>query len=252
MNDQNIYCNLVANIPSIPVESVYIFHQVAWVKTRDGIGVSSMAGNGHCPPSIHMGKYHQLNLNELAQLFLSDNYLEVAIGMAAINSYYNNIDKIQSNDLQLRTDFNAYDFLLQESHEKNVAVIGAFPFIEKLKPKLNLKNLWVFELNPTKDYHLPASSYHQYLPQADIVILTATTLLNRTFDKLLPHMKQSFNILTGPTTPMSNILFDYSISALSGMVITDEGQAFASFSQGAASKDAKGVMKVSLLNQRNQ
>lgn len=246
MIDQSIYQHFIKDIPELQVEEVQIYHHIVWIKTNLGIGVSSIAGQGFCPPPKDVGQLASRNLKELAELFLSDNYLEVAIGMAAINCYYNQEKKLASHFAGIREDFNAYDYLLTEGKGKNLAVIGGFPFVDKLRPRLETKNIWVFELNPTKDYHLPVTRYDEFLPQADMVILTATTLLNRTFHTLLPYMKNSFNILTGPTTPLTPILFDLGISALSGMVVKDEELAKKYFSQGAASKDALGVKKITL------
>lgn len=247
MIDQNIYSQLLQDIPETPVLEVMLFHQVAWVKTPEGVGVSSYGDWGFCSPPKCFGALEKKSLRELASYFLSDNYLEVAVGMAAINAHYNQQAKVASANFEMKPDFNAYDFLLQSGADKNVAIIGGFPFIEKIKDQLGHQNLWVFELRPTKDYHISVDRYAEFLPRADIVILTATTLLNRTFHQLLPHIKNSYNIMTGPTAPLTQKLFDHSISVLAGMVVVDQFAAFKTFSQGTASKNALGVQKVSLL-----
>ncbi len=240
MIDQNFYKILLRDIPEERVESVHIFHHTVIIKTSSGVGVSSIAGSGMCPPPKNFTKLQDKTLCELSRYYLSDNYLEVAIGMAAINAHYNREDKLKATNI----DFNAHKLITEDGIGKNIAIIGGFPFIERLKDKIDVKNWWVFELNPRHDYELSVDRYAEFLPKADITIITATTLVNKTFHKVYPHLSNGINILTGPTTPMNDVLFNYKISALAGMIVDNYKQAFLSFSQGAASKDAMGVKKI--------
>ncbi len=55
------------------------------------------------------------------------------------------------------------------------------------------------------------------LPQADVVAITGTTLINHTIDELLAFCStQALIGLLGPSTPLSSLLFDYGIDVLCG------------------------------------
>ncbi|MEI6290921.1 MAG: DUF364 domain-containing protein, partial [Chloroflexota bacterium] len=81
--------------------------------------------------------------------------------------------------------------------------------------------LWVLEQNPGEG-DLPASDAPHIIPQADVLAITAMTLMNGTFDELIALKKQdALAILIGPSTPLSLVLFNYGISILSGAVVQD-------------------------------
>ena len=97
---------------------------------------------------------------------------------------------------------------------KNVAVVGHFPFVDAVRSAF--ANFWVLEKRPQPgDHH--ASMAATLLPQADVVAITATTLLNGSLAGLLDLCpKGSLVILLGPTTPFAPSLFDYGITVLAG------------------------------------
>jgi uncharacterized protein len=73
---------------------------------------------------------------ELVGYARSDSLLEASIGMAAINS----LIKVDESKY---VEKNAYDILVEKGGGKNVAVVGHFPWIPKLREKVG--NLWVLE-----------------------------------------------------------------------------------------------------------
>jgi uncharacterized protein (DUF4213/DUF364 family) len=73
---------------------------------------------------------------ELAEYAKSDSLLEASIGMATINSL---IDIEQSKCVEE----NALEIILEKGGGKNIAIVGHFPWIPKLKEKA--QNLWVIE-----------------------------------------------------------------------------------------------------------
>jgi uncharacterized protein (DUF4213/DUF364 family) len=124
----------------------------------------------------------------------------------------------------------AEDYLMQHGAGKNVALIGHFPFIERLKPALN--QLWVLELNP-REGDLPAQMAAEILPQADFLAVTATTLINGTFDGLVSLCRpETVVMMIGPSTPLSPILYDYGIHLLSGTIVEDPRLTVTGVSQG--------------------
>jgi uncharacterized protein (DUF4213/DUF364 family) len=164
---------------------------------------------------------------ELALYSRSKNLLEASIGMAAINSF---IDIDESRCVEA----NAYEILLEKGRERNVAVVGHFPFIPMLQEAA--KNLWVIEKRPLEG-DLPEESAKEILPQCDVVGITGTSFINHTLEGLLAQCKGSFIALIGPTTPLTPILFDYGIDIISGSKVVEPQTVIRFISQGATFKE---------------
>jgi uncharacterized protein len=127
-------------------------------------------------------------------------------------------------------ELNADDYLVEHGAGKNVAVVGHFPFVERLKALA--KQFWVLELTP-KDGDFPAQAAPEIIPQADVVAITATTLINRTFQGLIDLCRPDARVvLIGPSTPLSPVLYDYGIDILSGTIVTNPQAVLTGISQG--------------------
>jgi len=162
------------------------------------------------PAIPQAGFLNSIPAHELASWIQSSSPSQVSIGMAAINA-------LLPRNPQLWQDINAEEVIAKHGKDKNVALIGHFPFVPRLKNRVG--NLWVLEQNPHPG-DLPAQAADEILPQADIVAITSMTLLNRTFDHLitLPR-KDALVLLLGPTTPLSPQLFELGVKILSGSVV---------------------------------
>ena len=203
---------------------------------------SSMATS--IPPSeerqvISAGTLLPTGAKALAQLSLSSQILEASIGIAAINSMIP-IDESSAFDL------NAEEEIRCRGEGKRIAVIGHFPFVKALRTKA--KELWTFELpGRSRPGDLTGDDIEAFLPQAEVIAVTSTTLINHTLGNILNHMApDAYKIMLGPSTPLSPVLFDYGFDALSGSIVVDPSQALNCISQGANFRQVKGVRKVTL------
>jgi len=170
---------------------------------------------------------------ELCQLAHSDSLLETSIGLAAINSM---LPEVQGEEL------NAEQLIVQKGTGKRIAIIGHFPFVSRIKDLA--KALWVLEkrLQPGD---LPESMADRIFPQADVVAISATTLINRTLSGILQRCRQdSFRIMLGATTPLSPVLLDNGLDALCGVHITDPRMVLRHIQEGAIFRQVKGVRLV--------
>jgi uncharacterized protein (DUF4213/DUF364 family) len=112
-----------------------------------------------------------------------------------------------------------------------VALIGHFPFVERLKTRVG--KLTVLELNPQPG-DLPVSMAAEVLPTAKVVAITGMTLLNHTLDGLLKMCApDALVILLGPSVPLDPLLFDMGIDILCGSVVTSVDPVLAAVRQGA-------------------
>jgi len=155
------------------------------------------------------GRLEQKTALELANLVYSNSYTETGVGLAAINAMLPPI----SNPV----DLSGEEYIARHGADSRVAVIGHFPFVSSLRDQV--RKLWVLELNPRED-DLPASAAPEIIPQADILVITASTLVNHTFESVFALRKPDAKVLLlGPSTPLSSVFFDYGVNVLSGSII---------------------------------
>ena len=191
-------------------------------------------------PVKNSGSLTELSALQLAQYARSDNVLEASIGMAAINSLID-VDEVAC------IEENAFDILARKASNRNVAIVGHFPWIPKLRKIAG--TLWVIEQRP-QEGDLPAETAEELLPQADVVGLTGTSFINHTVDRLLELSKNSFVVILGPTTPLSPILFDYGADILAGAKVVEPSKTIRSISQGAIFTQVEGVKLVTMAKEK--
>jgi uncharacterized protein (DUF4213/DUF364 family) len=96
--------------------------------------------------------------------------------------------------------------------------VGHFPFVDRLRPRVGA--LQVLEMAPGPG-DLPATAAPEVIPAADVVAITSMTFHNHTLEGLLALCAPGADvILLGPSTPLSPILYEYGVRALSGSVVT--------------------------------
>ncbi|HDS16725.1 MAG TPA: hypothetical protein ENN66_09015 [Proteobacteria bacterium] len=237
---------IVAELDDLPVNEVAIFRHTVYI---DGpaAGLASTVNTGGCMAPVQaLGRLHERGTAELARLLFSEHLLERAIGMAAVNAVVNHPDRVRNT-----ATGNAFDYILGQGRGKNIAVLGHFPKVDSLRESGIFKNFWVFELNP-QGADLGPESYAEILPQADFVLLTATTLINHTFTEVLSLCPNSFNVLVGPSTPLHPLLFDYGIDCLAGSVVTDRLCARQYLAQGASFRHTPGLQQVTWFKPSSQ
>ena len=195
------------------------------------------------PPPHHnnqvrdVGCLHQKTASDLARLVLSDRLLEASIGMATINS-------LIEIDEQRCEPINAFDIIAEKGKNKNIGIIGHFPFIPKLKKDAH--QLWVFEKR-LQEGDLPEADIENLLPECDVIGISATTLINHTFEKILAFCRtDAFKVMLGASTPMLPILFNYGLDILSGCKVIDGESTWFSIRQGATFKQIKGIRLLSM------
>ena len=176
---------------------------------------------------------------ELARMAYSESLLEAAIGMAAINSL------LEVNDDEC-LELNASDLIAEKGKGKKVAIVGHFPFIPKLREIV--KELWVIEKNQ-REGDFPEVEAENLIPQADVVGITGTAFTNHSIERLLRLCRpEAYVVILGDTAPLSPVLFDYGINAISGTRVIDPELALRCVSQGATYRQIKGIRKLTMVN----
>jgi uncharacterized protein (DUF4213/DUF364 family) len=185
---------------------------------------------GPWPPVVRAGRLLERSGRELAELLRSDRILEASIGTAAVNA-------LLDVDESALTEANAEQFILERGSDRRVAIVGHFPFIDRVRAAA--ADCWVLELRPGPG-DLPASRASEVLPQADVVALTGTALINHTLDKLVSLCRpDAFVLLLGPSTPLTPMLFEAGVDAISGTRVHDPELVLRSVAQGATFRQIK-------------
>jgi uncharacterized protein (DUF4213/DUF364 family) len=156
-------------------------------------------------------------LKQVAELVKSWNFYDAGIGMAAINAYYNTSTRLKANDWsQPNKEFCTFGLDLKD---KTISMIGHLRHEEGLFAEAKAVN--IIEYHPRiGDY--PATACEYLLPQSDIVIITASSFVNKTLPRLLELSQNAFTIVCGPTTPMhAKLVNAFSIDRLAGFIPTD-------------------------------
>ena len=200
---------------------------VAEVEGQQRCGLASTLSKPHYhhgqPDVPQAGQMENLSGSELAILAKSDEPILASVGVAAINA-------LLPHYPEAWTDLNAEEVLAQCGVGKKVALIGHFPFITRLQSRVG--ELLVLEQHPQPG-DLPAGSAADILPQADVVAITGTTLINHTLDELLAFCStKALIILLGPSTPLSPVLLDQGVDILCGSVVTAIGPVLKVVGQG--------------------
>jgi uncharacterized protein len=229
----------VYNLPDSPVNQLRV--GLFWTGVYGTqLGLASTQNDVTCCYAQEVqgvGTLHTKTVHELATMLGSPHPVESSIGMAALNAL---IPANTSTSVEL----NARDLLMDRARNKNVVTIGHFPFTDLLRDVA--AQTWVLELNPSPG-DVPAEHAPELLPQADVIGLTATTLLNGTFENLAKYFpSHALVVMLGPSTPLSPVLFDYGINILGGSVVDDPLTVLHYIEQGTALHKIPGLRRVTI------
>ena len=232
--------DLIETCGNDEVRDVFVgYFDTTVISKRCGIATTMKTFCGGRHEKIkNAGRFEGMSAKELAKFLLSEKILEASIGMAALNSA---IPAIAEEKL---TVVNAAEILEERGRGKTVAVIGNFPFAGKLKK--TAKRLFVFDTNPQEGV-LPAEEEYRLLPEADVVAITGTSLINHTFEKVIASVKRgAYKVMLGPSVPLSPVLFDYGIDAVSGTIVEDENLLLSYLRQAASFRELPGKRLVTV------
>jgi uncharacterized protein (DUF4213/DUF364 family) len=154
------------------------------------------------------------------------NPLEVAIGLAAANAL------IGKPLADCADDKEATTYLNLKPGEK-VAMVGLFaPLVEKIRATGAI--LTVIEKNPQRLELLSPEAKQQALQDCDVAIITATTLLNNTFEETVSSLGRPRSVaVLGPSTPLVPEIFHGTpVTHLGGAVVADSARALQIISEG--------------------
>ena len=185
------------------------------VETRNHFGMA-MTTPVDTAPRMLRGDYVGMPLKELAQAAKSWNLTEAGFGMAAVNASYNTPRRLEM--LNAYEPFDNYCTDGVDLRGKHIGVVGHLNMPASVYEQA--ASLRILERNPRPgDY--PDSACDWLIPQCDVVIITASTLVNKTLPHLLELSQNAYTILAGPSCPMCPELLNFGIDRIAGLVVTD-------------------------------
>jgi uncharacterized protein len=209
------------------------------VQTRS-VGLAATELTAACceaPRPDWMGHLLERSAADLLGFMGSGDDLERTLGLAALNSLVPAPPDAEGID--------GAGLLLERGRDRRVVTVGHFPFTEPLRRVA--AHLEVLELDP-RPGDRPAADAAEVLATADVVGVTATTIVNGTFDELRPLFPAgAFVVMLGPSTPLSPVLFDHGVDVLAGTVVVDPDALFLSIAQGASRRQLGGLVHASLV-----
>jgi uncharacterized protein len=146
---------------------------------------------------------------------------KATIGMAAINAVINATSPLlaQAQPIAVQGPANlaVFESFLPQIRGQRVVVIGRYPGLQQFEQAFDLT---VLERQPAAE-DLPDVACEYLLPEADWVFLTATSIANKTFPRLVELSQQAQVVLMGPTVPWLPQLAAMGINYLAGVKVTD-------------------------------
>jgi uncharacterized protein len=231
---------LLRDLPETPhVTDIYVGANWMLALVNDAAGVASTPKQISPESRFQIG-HHALNepAHEFARLLFSDDETTAAIGLAVLNA-------LNQPDESRLTKADAADWLSMQCAGKHIAIFGRFPFIEdEIRPFA--RKVTIFEQTPQNN-ESSSAEIASLLPEAEIVAITGSTIINHTIDTILPHVQPgSMVVMLGPSTPLNERLFECGIDALFGVRVADVEQVRESVLEGAGFQKIQGLQRMAM------
>ncbi|MEB3293798.1 MAG: DUF364 domain-containing protein [Synechococcales bacterium] len=184
---------------------------------------------------------------ELAPWITSWDSYQATIGMAVINSVINSTSSLPSQaqplDPQGSANLAVFEHFLPQIRGKRVVIIGRYPGLAQYEQEADLT---VLERQPNAQ-DLPDAACEYLLPDADWVFLTATSIANKTFPRLVELAQQAELVLMGATVPWLPELADMGIDYLAGVVVSDPTALRQTIAEGGGTRIFEGGVQYCVL-----
>jgi uncharacterized protein len=225
------------------------------VDVRIGLGYTAVRlENGGCGVAytLHEKEYESCcvvpeagrltgrKVSELLPWMKQSDVTASAVGLAALNAILPMPDDAEESDIAA---------MFPVRPEDTVGMVGYFrPLVEPLKRQAG--KVYIFERKPDPGYGiLPETESRNLLPRCQVVILSATTLLNHTIDEILDLCGSAREIaILGPSTPFIPEVFGgHGVTMLSGLHVVDPDRILKIVSEGGGTRQfGSSVRKLTL------
>jgi uncharacterized protein len=186
-----------------------------------GVACTPLYEFSGCPALGFAGFLKGKTVDKVLEFALSENPLEAAVGIATANALSHMRRDLEPENFPV-SNIDILDLIIPEDR---VAMVGYFgPLVPKiLKITNKLIVLERREIKSHKSRIMPSEKAREILPASDVIVLSASTLANRTFDELLSLRGAAREVvLLGPSAPLyPEPFFQRGITAVMGTRIFD-------------------------------
>jgi hypothetical protein len=215
---------IIASVEPEPVTDIRVGLKYTAVEVKERIGLAYNFSDSIMPPLKNAGS---LIGKDLIKLSKSWNFIEASIGCATINALLKP---------KVFKKMNIFDHILKISKDyKRVGIVGRFPFIGKIRGR----EVFVFEKKPMEGA-LPDTAEEELLPKCDLVVISGSTFVNKSLQRLL-ELSNGYTLVIGPTTPLTPILFNHGADLIAGVAAKDK-KVLEIVSQGGGTKEFSRVV----------
>jgi len=217
MNNNLIYDTIISSVPQgEKIADTIIGDAWSLVETDKGkVGIAMTTSGSTRPPMFSEG-FTGMDIQKAAGALMSWNFPEASLALAAINACLNTESRMQ--EFGCHEPYDNYCTRGLDLSGKKLGLIGHLKMPEEIRNAA--AECHILELHPQPgDY--PASACEWILPECDIVLITGSSLINKTLPRLLALCHNAYTILTGPTVPLCPELLNLGIDRLAGLVIND-------------------------------
>lgn len=168
---------------------------------------------GICSNTNNKVDLNKINLNSLNQNSIQHRII--------LNAYYNAIFNYQQEYIIEKDVFDFVDF----TQYQNIVMIGYFESTYTKFVNAGLK-VSVFDIEKTDHALVSMSKEMDYVKNSDAILMTATTIANKTFFEIVNNTKEGCDIfLTGPSSIMHPDMFKFkNIKSILGSVFDNNDQ----------------------------
>lgn len=185
--------------------------------TASGLGLA-MNTPGDTAPLLFPGGLEGLPLAKAAQALKSWNFREASFALAAVNAWYNSPRRLDKLGAALPAGQHYTHGLNYDG--MCVGIVGHMKGPADLRQRAG--EVYILERCPEPgDY--PDSACEYILPRCDLVIITGSSIINKTLPRLLELSRRAYVILTGPSVPLCPALLDFGVDRLAGLVVDKPG-----------------------------
>jgi len=203
---------------------------------RCGLAATPHEGRG-CVAHARAGALGGMSAWELAQGLVASDPLAAALGLATVNAVLGEEARPSPDPLEV----------LGVSEDDVVGMVGYIgPLVGPLRRRA--RELLIFERNLARAPGLlPDWAAELELPRCDVVVLSGTTFINKTVDRLLSLARGRAAVI-GPSTPMWPGLLECGVDWLFGAKAPDPARTLQVIAEGGGTRALYkyGLVKVAL------
>lgn len=210
-----IYDALAGGVGEGTVRYTALGPRWALAESERGAGLA-LATAGDSRPALFPGGLEGLPLRLAAEAAGSWNLSEAGLGLAALNAWYNTPERVEALGAYL--PFERYYTEGLDLRGRTVGIVGHMHGPKELRQQA--KEVYILERDP-KPGDFPDTACDWLLPRCDLVLITGSSLVNKTLPHLLELCGEAYVVLTGPSVPLCPALLELGVDRLAGLAVTD-------------------------------